>query len=97
VTTIDKLEIEIKMLGITEVYIYNTKELVGEQRIKLSEDVQCTQDDRLSRKIALMMEAVSTSETSVNFNVTTWCYIQEDSASYGYKLQHVLKVGPTCL
>jgi hypothetical protein len=29
--------------------------------------------------IALMMEAVHTSETSVNFNVTTWCYIQEDS------------------
>jgi hypothetical protein len=29
--------------------------------------------------IALMMEAVHTSETSVNFNVTTWCYIPEDS------------------
>jgi hypothetical protein len=28
--------------------------------------------------IALMMEAVSTSETSVNFNVTTWRYIAED-------------------
>jgi hypothetical protein len=29
--------------------------------------------------IALMMEAVRTSETSVNFNVTTWRYIPEDS------------------
>jgi hypothetical protein len=28
---------------------------------------------------ALMMEAVCTSEKSVNFNVTTWCYIPEDS------------------
>jgi hypothetical protein len=26
-----------------------------------------------------MMEAVRTSETSVNFNVTTWRYIPEDS------------------
>jgi hypothetical protein len=29
--------------------------------------------------IALMMEAVSTSETSVNFYKTTWCNIPEDS------------------
>jgi hypothetical protein len=29
--------------------------------------------------IALIMEAVGTSETSVNFNVTTWRYIPEDS------------------
>jgi hypothetical protein len=29
--------------------------------------------------IALMMEAVRTSETSVNFNVITRRYIQEDS------------------
>jgi hypothetical protein len=29
--------------------------------------------------IALMMEAARISETSVNFNVTTWRYIQEDS------------------
>jgi hypothetical protein len=29
--------------------------------------------------IALMMEAVHTSETLVNFNVTTWRYIPEDS------------------
>jgi hypothetical protein len=29
--------------------------------------------------IALMMEAVRTSEMSVHFNVTTWCYIPEDS------------------
>jgi hypothetical protein len=28
---------------------------------------------------ALMMEAVRTSETSVNFNVTIWRYILEDS------------------
>jgi hypothetical protein len=27
----------------------------------------------------LMMEAVRTSETSVNFNMITWCYIPEDS------------------
>jgi hypothetical protein len=31
------------------------------------------------RFIALMMEAVRTSETSVNFNVTTLHYIPEDS------------------
>jgi hypothetical protein len=31
------------------------------------------------RFIALMMEAVRTSETSVNFNVTTRRYISEDS------------------
>jgi hypothetical protein len=29
--------------------------------------------------IALRMEAVYTSETSANFNVTTWRYIPEDS------------------
>jgi len=29
--------------------------------------------------ITLMMEAVSTSETSVNFSVTTWRYFPEDS------------------
>jgi hypothetical protein len=29
--------------------------------------------------IALMMEAVSISETSVNFNVTTWRHIPEES------------------
>jgi hypothetical protein len=29
--------------------------------------------------IALMMEAARISETSVNFNITTWRYIQEDS------------------
>jgi hypothetical protein len=31
------------------------------------------------RAIALMMEAVHPSEMSVNFNVTTWRYIPEDS------------------
>jgi hypothetical protein len=29
--------------------------------------------------IALMMEAASTSETSVNFYQTTWCNIRKDS------------------
>jgi hypothetical protein len=38
---------------------------------------------------ALMMEAVRTSETSVNFNVTTRRYIPEDS-----KLQHVHAFSP---
>jgi hypothetical protein len=33
----------------------------------------------LHHQSALMMEAVSTSETSVNFNVTTRHYIPEDS------------------
>jgi hypothetical protein len=33
----------------------------------------------ISMTIALMMEAVCTSETLVNFNVTTRCYIPEDS------------------
>jgi hypothetical protein len=32
--------------------------------------------------IALMMEAVRTSETSVNFNVTTRRYIPEDSINF---------------
>jgi hypothetical protein len=32
-----------------------------------------------SSGIALKMEAVCTSETLVNFNVTTWRYIPEDS------------------
>jgi hypothetical protein len=50
--------------------------------------------------IALMMEAVSTSETSVNFNVTTWRYIPKDSKllvtgySYvvlSYKTSHALR------
>jgi hypothetical protein len=34
------------------------------------------------RAIALMMEAVSTSETSVNFYQTTWRNISEDSHHY---------------
>jgi hypothetical protein len=33
--------------------------------------------------IALMMEAASTSETSVNFYQTTWCNILEDSHLQG--------------
>jgi hypothetical protein len=35
--------------------------------------------------IALMMEAVRTSETSVNFNVTTRRYIAEDSKLHRFK------------
>jgi hypothetical protein len=31
---------------------------------------------------ALMMEAVCTSERSVNFNVTAWYYIPEDSINF---------------
>jgi hypothetical protein len=50
--------------------------------------------------IALIMEAVHTSETSVNFNVTTWCYIPEDSKLHtrrrenlkSHKILHVLEV-----
>jgi hypothetical protein len=34
---------------------------------------------RTASIIALMMEAVRISETSANFNVTTWRYIPEDS------------------
>jgi hypothetical protein len=34
---------------------------------------------RTASIIAPMMEAVSTSETSANFNVTTWRYIPEGS------------------
>jgi hypothetical protein len=37
--------------------------------------------------IALMMAAVRTSETLVNFNVATWRYIPEDSELH--HLQHV--------
>jgi hypothetical protein len=36
-------------------------------------------EGRTASIIVLMMEAVRTSETSVNFNVTTWRYIPEDS------------------
>jgi hypothetical protein len=32
--------------------------------------------------IIRVMKAVHTSETSVHFNMTTWRYIPEDSASY---------------
>jgi hypothetical protein len=35
--------------------------------------------DRHFRDFRVMMEAVRTSEMSVNFNVTTWHYIPEDS------------------
>jgi hypothetical protein len=34
--------------------------------------------------IALMTEAVCTSETSINFNVITWRYIPEDSQLHLY-------------
>jgi hypothetical protein len=34
----------------------------------------------------LMMEAVGPSETSINFNVTTWRYIPEDSTLYSHRV-----------
>jgi abortive infection bacteriophage resistance protein len=34
---------------------------------------------------AQMMEAVRTSETSVNFNMTTWHYMTEDSKLHFFK------------
>jgi hypothetical protein len=39
----------------------------------------CSHDEVASIIIAMMMEAVRTSEMSVNFNMTTWRYIPEDS------------------
>jgi hypothetical protein len=41
-------------------------------------------DRRLRRFITLMMGTVRTSETLVNLNVTTRCYIPEDSTLQGY-------------
>jgi hypothetical protein len=40
---------------------------------------------RVFWEVALMMEALRTSETSVNFNVTTQRYISEDSKTSNYK------------
>jgi hypothetical protein len=37
--------------------------------------------------IALMMEAVHTSETSVNINLTTWHYIPEDSKLHTHRCE----------
>jgi hypothetical protein len=42
-------------------------------------DIDTVADDRLKRAIALMMEAVHTSETSIYYNVTTRRFIPEDS------------------
>jgi hypothetical protein len=39
---------------------------------------------------AMMMEAVCTSETSVNFNLTTWRYIPEDSKFLSFVVHKVL-------
>jgi hypothetical protein len=39
--------------------------------------------------IALMMEAVCTSETSFNFNITTQCYIPEDSKLQTKNVFHI--------
>jgi hypothetical protein len=39
--------------------------------------------------IALMIEAVHTSETSVNFNVTTRRYIPEDSKLHTRRLENL--------
>jgi hypothetical protein len=44
------------------------------------------------RLIALMMEAESTSETSVNFHQTTWRYNQEDSHLHTFSRFHILLV-----
>jgi hypothetical protein len=47
--------------------------------------------------ITRMMEAVRTAETSVNFNVTTWHYIPEDSklqAKNCYEELHILYSAP---
>jgi hypothetical protein len=49
------------------------------------------------------MEATCTSETSVNFNMTTWCYIPEDSKLQFFrkllvhmKPRHLSSVPPVC-
>jgi hypothetical protein len=43
------------------------------------------------RAIALMMEAVRTYEKSVNFNVTTWRYIPQESKLQPYKRMSTYK------
>jgi hypothetical protein len=49
--------------------------------------VYAVSGERLSSSGRLMMEAVRISETSVNFNLTTWHCIPEDS-----KLQHKIRL-----
>jgi hypothetical protein len=44
---------------------------------------------RTASIIALMMMAVRTSETSVNFNVTTWSHIPEDSKLYTHRRENL--------
>jgi hypothetical protein len=39
--------------------------------------------------IALMMEAVHTSETSVFFNETKWCYIQESCHLHTHRCENL--------
>jgi hypothetical protein len=43
-------------------------------------------EERNASIIVLMMEAVSTSETSVQFNVNEWRYIPEDSKVHRCKI-----------
>jgi hypothetical protein len=42
-------------------------------------------NQRFKRAIALMMDAVHTSDTSVYFNEATWCYIPESYHLLGLK------------
>jgi hypothetical protein len=53
----------------------------------------CSQVEVGRRFIAVMMEAVRTSETSVIFNVTTRCYIPEDSKSRTICYSSLRKIG----
>jgi hypothetical protein len=46
---------------------------------KCAVDVSEVHTATIIRGMSALMEAVCTSETSINFNVTTWCYIPEDS------------------
>jgi hypothetical protein len=46
---------------------------------------------------ALMMEAVRTSETSVNFNVTTRRYIPEDSKPHTRRRENLKSLNQICL
>jgi hypothetical protein len=45
--------------------------------------------------VALMVEEVSTSETWVNFNVTTRCYIPEDSKLKKISIAPIIAVTPS--
>jgi hypothetical protein len=45
----------------------------------------------LKFRVILMTEAVHASETSVNFNVTIWRYIQEDSKLHTHRCEKSLR------